>query len=215
MTDSPDDAPRRPRSGPGHPPEPTDPAEPRRIQVRDAGMMRALAHPVRLRLLGLLRVSGPATVGMLAEQVGESAGTVSYHVQTLAKHGFVVEAPGLARDRRERWWRAAHDVTTSDAADLLGDPEAKAASDEYRRTVIDSYRRELLAAIDAEAGLEPEWVAASDSSDAVAHLTLEEFRNVGAELAAVREKWFRRGRERRTGTRAVRVITHVFPRSGP
>jgi DNA-binding transcriptional ArsR family regulator len=198
-----------PDAGPAH-----TPAQSTRVELRDAGAMRALAHPVRLRLLGLLRLSGPATVGMLAERVGESAGTVSYHVQTLAKHGFVVEAPDLARDRRERWWKAAHDVTTSSSAELLGDPEAKAASDEYRRTVLDSYHRELLAAIDAEVDLEPEWVAASDSSDVAARLTLDELRQLGAELDEVREKWYRFGREARPGTRTVRLITHVFPRAG-
>ena len=45
------------------------------------------------------------------------------------------------------------------------------------------------------------------------HLTLEEFRELTADLAAVREKWWGRGREPRDGTRAVRWITHTFPRS--
>jgi DNA-binding transcriptional ArsR family regulator len=176
--------------------------------------MRALAHPMRLRILGVLRMDGPATVGMLAEQTGESAGSVSYHVSTLAKHGLVEEAPELARDRRERWWRAAHEMTSWDTAEFLRDPERQAASEAMRRTVLESYHRELLDALDAEATLEAEWVEASDSSDGAAHLTLEEFRELAADLAAVREKWWGRGREAREGTRTVRWITHVFPRRG-
>jgi hypothetical protein len=81
-----------------------------------------------------------------------------------------------------------------------------------RRVVLDAYHRELFEALDAEMALEPEWVAASDSSDGGAQLTLDEFRELNDELAAVREKWWNYGREPREGTRWVRWITHTFPR---
>ncbi|QAY74750.1 ArsR family transcriptional regulator [Agromyces protaetiae] len=191
--------------------EPTS-TEPTSIDVRDPGPLRALANPVRLRLLGMLRVDGPATVGQLAERSGEAAGSVSYHLQTLAKHGFVVEVPELARDRRERWWQAVHDFTHVGAESAAGDPERRDASEAMRRAVLDSYHRELLDALEAELTLEPEWIEASDSSDIAAHLTLDEFRELAADLAAVRDKWFARGRDRRDGTRTVRLITHAFPR---
>lgn len=190
-----------------------DRSEPSRIDLRDAGPMRAMAHPMRLRIIGMLRLDGPATVGMLAERTGEAAGSVSYHVATLAKHGFVEPAPELARDRRERWWRAAHEVTSWQAAEFLDDPERHAASDALRRAVLESYHRELVSALEAEATLDPEWVAASDSSDGAAQLTLEEFRELAADLAAVREKWWGRRRGPREGARPVRWITHVFPRA--
>lgn len=184
------------------------------VRLHDAGPMRALAHPLRLRLLGMLRLEGPATVGMLAERTGEAAGSISYHIGTLARHGFVEEQPDLARDRRERWWRAAHEVTSWRSEEFLADPDRHAASDALRRTVLEAYHRELVAALEAEATLESEWVAASDSSDGAAQLTLEEFQELSAELAALREKWWGRGREPREGTRSVRWITHVFPRPG-
>ncbi len=68
----------------------------------DVTAVRALAHPLRLRLLDLLRFDGPATATMLAERVGESSGSTSYHLRQLARHGFIEEAP--KRDGRERWW---------------------------------------------------------------------------------------------------------------
>ncbi|WP_353813324.1 helix-turn-helix domain-containing protein [Agromyces sp. SYSU T00266] len=194
--------------------DPERPTAESNVRLHDPGPMRAMAHPMRLRIIGLLRMEGPATVGMLAATTGESAGSVSYHMATLAKHGFVEEAPELARDRRERWWRAAHEMTSWDAVEFLDDPARHAASEALRRTVLESYHRELLAALDAEATLEPEWIASSDSSDGAAHLTLEEFRELAAELAAVREKWWARRREPADGTRLVRWITHVFPRVG-
>jgi DNA-binding transcriptional ArsR family regulator len=189
-------------------------AEPTRsIDLHDAGPMRALAHPLRLRMLGILRVNGPQSVGRLAEATGVASGSVSYHLATLAKHGFVVPAPELERDGRERWWKAAHEMTSSQSAEFLDDPERREADEAMRRAVLDSYHRELLQALDAELALEPEWVAASDSSDGAAHLTLDEFRELGAELEALREKWWGYGRTPRPGTRPVRWITHVFPRS--
>lgn len=185
----------------------------RSIDLHDAGPMRALAHPLRLRILGLLRVDGPQSVGRLAEATGVASGSVSYHLATLAKHGFVVRVPELESDGRERWWKAAHEMTSSQSAEFLDDPERREAHDAMRRAVLDSYHRELLHALDAELALEPEWVAASDSSDGGAHLTLDEFRELGSELEALREKWWGYGRTPRPGTRRVRWITHIFPRS--
>ena len=183
------------------------------IDLHEAGPMRALAHPLRLRILGLLRVEGPKSVGMVVEATGAASGSVSYHLATLAKHGFVVPAPELERDGRERWWRAAHEMTSMRSVEFLDDPERREAGEAMRRTVLESYHRELLEALDAEMTLEPEWVAAADSSDGAAQLTLEEFQELTAELEAVREKWWARGREPREGTRAVRWITHTFPRT--
>ncbi|WP_438854169.1 ArsR/SmtB family transcription factor [Agromyces sp. M3QZ16-3] len=183
------------------------------IDLRDAGAMRAMAHPLRLRILGLLRMQGPHSVGMLAAATGTASGSISYHLSTLAKYGFVEPAPEHERDGRERWWRAAHEMTSLDAESYLDDPDRREAAEAMRRTVIDSYHRELLAALDAELDLEPEWIAASDSSDGGAQLTLDEFRELTSDLAAVREKWWAVGREPRPGTRAVRWITHTFPRS--
>jgi DNA-binding transcriptional ArsR family regulator len=77
-------------------------AEPR--DLRDPREIRALAHPLRLRLLDALRFEGPETATGLARRLGESSGSTSYHLRQLARHGFVEEQPGLARGR-ERWWR--------------------------------------------------------------------------------------------------------------
>ena len=65
--------------------------------------IRALSHPLRVRLLDLLRFDGPSTATLLARRVGESSGATSYHLRQLARHGFIEEEQ---RDgRRERWWR--------------------------------------------------------------------------------------------------------------
>ena len=84
--------------------------------------MQSLAHPLRMRLLGLLRMQGPSTATKLASQVGESSGLTSDHLRQLASVGMVTDAdPSDLADvqptgGRERWWKAAHQFTRSRAA---------------------------------------------------------------------------------------------------
>ncbi|MFG1988539.1 helix-turn-helix domain-containing protein [Actinoplanes sp. NPDC048988] len=72
----------------------------------DPRTLRGLAHPLRVRLLNLLRERGPSTASRLGEQLGQSSGATSYHLRQLAAYGFVVEDAGRGT-ARERWWRAA------------------------------------------------------------------------------------------------------------
>jgi DNA-binding transcriptional ArsR family regulator len=62
--------------------------------LNDPLAMRALAHPVRLALLEVLALEGPLTATKAAELLDESPGNMSWHLQTLAKYGFVEEAGG-------------------------------------------------------------------------------------------------------------------------
>lgn len=77
--------------------------------------LRALAHPVRLRMLGMLRMDGPATATSLASRLGLNTGATSYHLRSLAQHGFVVDDAERGNGR-ERWWQAAHTSTRTDTA---------------------------------------------------------------------------------------------------
>jgi len=68
----------------------------------DVRGVRALAHPLRLKMLDLLRFDGPSTASLLAERLGESSGATSYHLRLLAKYGYIEEGP--RGNGRERWW---------------------------------------------------------------------------------------------------------------
>ncbi|MEU6024671.1 helix-turn-helix domain-containing protein [Micromonospora sp. NPDC047134] len=98
---------------------------PRRVRI-DRRQVRVLAHPLRTRLLGALRVKGPATASGLAELLDTNTGATSYHLRQLAEVGLVVEEPGRGTGR-QRWWRAAHDVTNWENTDFDDDPDARAA----------------------------------------------------------------------------------------
>ena len=94
----------------------------------DARQIRVLAHPLRARLLGRLRLDGPATATRLAEALGTNTGATSYHLRQLADAGLVLEDEGAGRGR-ERWWRAAHDVSSWQRTAYADDPDATAAAD--------------------------------------------------------------------------------------
>ncbi|GGS20900.1 hypothetical protein GCM10010252_70280 [Streptomyces aureoverticillatus] len=87
---------------------------------REPAAVKALTHPLRIRLLGLLRTDGPATASELAARTGESSASTSYHLRVLAKYAFVAEAEH--RDGRERRWRPVHAVTTWDHSAMDASP---------------------------------------------------------------------------------------------
>src|SRR2546423_11325721 len=72
-------------------------------ELRDPRALRAMAHPVRLRLMEELLIRGPATATELAERVGENPANCSWHLRQLAKYGFVEEAGGGTG--RQRPWQ--------------------------------------------------------------------------------------------------------------
>jgi len=138
-------------------------------QVRlDARSLRGLAHPVRLRLLGLLREDGPSTATALAADIGESSGVTSYHLRQLAAYGFVVEDETPRASRRERWWRAAHRSTILEHQ-TTDDVETTMLVDEYLRSVAGANADRLLRYADGLAGIRealgPEFADAADLSD--------------------------------------------------
>lgn len=78
--------------------------------VDDLRAVRALAHPLRLELLDLLRFEGPSTATRLAQRLGESSGATSYHLRLLAHYGYIEAASG-GGGKRERWWQYRERMT--------------------------------------------------------------------------------------------------------
>jgi DNA-binding transcriptional ArsR family regulator len=106
---------------------------PRRV-IGDAKRWKALSHPVRGEILRHLDEHGPATSTTLAEALGESTGTTSYHLRVLAEAGVIEEVPERAHGR-ERWWRTfPTDHREPDYQTLS--PADRAALDEWRAAQI-------------------------------------------------------------------------------
>lgn len=186
--------------------------------LRDAEALEALAHPLRGRLLGLLRTDGPATASGLAQRVGESSGVTSYHLRKLAEVGFVEEETERGT-RRERWWRAIHSATSWSPSDFLGNPEAYKASISLRREWNRWQQRLLDRWMEEEREWDPDWVRAASSGDDLLVLTAEETDALDKELWDViqrhRDASLEAGREAGVdGAERVVVLFHVVPIRG-
>ena len=72
-------------------------------EITDLGIIKALAHPLRRRILEHLQ-RGPESATTLADKLAENTGATSYHLRELAKQGFLEEVPELSRGK-QRWWR--------------------------------------------------------------------------------------------------------------
>ena len=151
--------------------------------------LKALSHPVRVRMLGMLRVDGPATATSLAERLGLNTGATSYHLRQLAQHGLIVddESRGNGRDR---WWKAAHDATMT-RSDMVQDEAGAEAMDAYLQSVVVVMTQMLQRAIEERPVLPDEWRRASTFSDWVIKLTPARARalidSMGADLESFEE----------------------------
>lgn len=93
----------------------------------DLEALKALAHPLRVRILHVLTTRGAQTSSSLAAELGESTGSTSYHLRQLEAKGFIAEDASIGT-ARERWWRRAVDQVQVWTKDLAEQPEGRAAS---------------------------------------------------------------------------------------
>ncbi|WP_371521367.1 ArsR/SmtB family transcription factor [Kitasatospora sp. NBC_01300] len=178
--------------------------------VLTAKGMRAMAHPVRMQLVGLLRKHGPSTATRLAEQLGLNSGATSYHLRQLAAAGFVEEDPERG-NARERWWRSAHKFTVW-TSDDMADEELDTAVG-FLRSVLTAHALAAQRSVDAFETMPREWRKAVGLSDVLLQLTPEEAEQLAADLSAVVRRYRVLDAEGPApeGTERVAVVVHVLP----
>ena len=178
---------------------------PRLRQIEDARLLRAMAHPLRLRLLEALIKDGPETASELGRRLDESSGMTSYHLRQLEKYGFVEED---GRHGRKRFWRAVDEgfewTTDTDDAGLLE------ASGALGRQLVGQYTRWLTRWFAETRHWDRRWRAAAASGDYWFELTPAELRELGDEVTAVLKRYEDR-RAPRDGTERTIVLFHGFP----
>lgn len=175
----------------------------------DARSLRGLAHPLRVRLLSLLRADGPATATGLAQRLGETSGTTSWHLRQLAEHGFIAQDTERG-NRRERWWKAVHEATELRVEDFSGDSDLAGPLTAYlyEVTAAASHRVQTFLAEQWPA----EWLEAAVLSDMDLPLTPTELDALRTELHEVVERY---RRAERPGDETVVVQIQGFPRHRP
>lgn len=186
-----------------------------KVVTPDTTALKALAHPDRLRMLGLLRFDGPATATGLARRMGLNSGATSYHLRQLAEHGFIEEAKEHG-NKRERWWQARHEMTQHDPAEMEG--EMLEAGMAMIRAILSQHAALMQRAIEEFPALPVEWRRASNTSDYVMSLTAREAFVLKEKLTAllweaVRQAPAQSG-EAEPDKRNFMIMLHAFPFSG-
>jgi DNA-binding transcriptional ArsR family regulator len=175
-------------------------------RLTDARALRALAHPTRLALVGLLRREGPLTATRAGERLGQSSANASFHLRQLAKYGLVEEAGGGTG--RERPWRATTMFTAW--PDAPADPEVAAATGLLSQVIAERYFEDL-----TRWGQEPvRWRQAAVFGDTLIWVTADELADLGREQYALADRYLdrlERPELRPEGARLVTFLHVAFP----
>jgi DNA-binding transcriptional ArsR family regulator len=190
----------------------TEPAKPATEVVLDAKGLRALAHPLRVELVNLLRRHGPSTATRLADLLGVNSGTASYHLRRLGAAGFV-EEDAERGNARERWWRPVHQITRLNDVDLAErEPEATLT---YLQAVSAGYNLRVQQTLSAFDTMPRDWRRALDLSSRSLRLTAEEAERLRGELTEVLDRYRRDTPEEADsapeGAERLSLITLLLP----
>ena len=169
--------------------------------------LRALSHPTRLTLLTLLDEEGPLTATEAGERIGESPANASFHLRTLAKYGYVEEAPGGRG--RQRPWQAVRLATDIPADELSA--EAKLSADALLELIRERDNDRLRAYGRIRADFPKQWRAAATEMRMSLHLTAAELAEIGEGIEALLEPYLTEGADRRPGTLPVSFGLFAVP----
>jgi DNA-binding transcriptional ArsR family regulator len=178
----------------------------------DSVSIRALAHPLRNRIVGKLRSDGPATATQLAARLGTNSGTTSYHLRKLAEIGMVTEADDVG-DGRDRWWRAVHEFTSFTSSEFRDDPDDRAAADWLINYHLRTNTEATQAWLDVHNDWPKPWLAISDLSDYRLYLTVDQAQAMIRELHEVVLRYRAQGEQARSAGDAV-IDVHNPPVDG-
>lgn len=177
--------------------------------IRDPKRLRALSHPLRWKLINVIGDEDSATATRCAEVLGESVASCSYHLNMLAKYGFVEQAEG--GQGREKPWRltSVEQSFGSDELDVESQLAAEAAGDAFLDFEFEAMRNRV-----KRRGVEPaEWRPATGIAAATLHLTLDEARELHDRIVELIDTHIDRTEHpelRPEGARQLRVFTSMF-----
>lgn len=183
-----------------------------REPIRDPKTLRALAHPLRWKLINVLHTYGTSTATECAELTGESVASCSYHLNMLAQYGFVAEVPGKGRQKPWRLVRRNQSLSSiglDDETALAVEAASEAYLDQELATLRERLRRN-----DHEPD---EWRELTGTRATTEFLTAAEAAEVQAKIAEIFEPYADRvekAENRPDDARPVRffLATTVAPR---
>jgi DNA-binding transcriptional ArsR family regulator len=175
--------------------------------------MRALAHPLRLRILDELSINGPLTASGLGERLSESSGATSYHLRQLEKHGLVREDTTKG-NARERWWvRRPGSMSTPERREFPpGSAERLATTlieDEWNRAR-EMHLHEFFDEGDAVFG--DDWLEVATADTINLRLTADQLHQLVLDIDVVLWKYIDAYKTTPTaGSRPVQIHVNAFP----
>ena len=110
-------------------------------------MLKAMANPLRRRIAAELAAVESARATDLADRLGVAANSLSFHLRVLAEAGIIEEAPELARDRRDRVWRALPGGLSVGSPSRPSSPEDSLALQAYLGQEAEDQVRQLQAVV--------------------------------------------------------------------
>lgn len=158
-------------------------------QITDSRVLAAMAHPLRRRLMDVLKVHGPATASAVAGRTGQSVANVSHHLKVLHSSGLIEEVPELARDRRERWWRLVSASLRWSTEDFAHDPASEATAEAAQSLNLDHHVGLVRAWFAADEDQRAHWQDASFSTDKWLDLTPVELAELSHQVIDLLERW--------------------------
>ncbi|MFE7233342.1 ArsR/SmtB family transcription factor [Streptomyces sp. NPDC002405] len=185
-------------------------------KVTDLGTLKALAHPLRMKLYRLLFVAEAATASHLAEQVDEAVSLVSYHLRKLAEHGLIEAAEPRSGDARERWWQPASDGVSIRDEDFRDAPEKLAAHLAASRLFLEQRVEMYRTYLDERPHWGAEWNEAAFDSESLLRLTAAELAELNKAMHDLVTKYDELGRAREAagdteGREHVALHMYGFP----
>lgn len=178
----------------------------------DPQTLKALAHPVRLKMLEQLMFHGPATATELAERIGESAPNCSWHLRQLAKYGYIEDVPG--EHGRQRPYRAV--LRGNSWGSSTASPELAVAADAMSEVLVDREVGELRSWIQRRTHDPVPWQDATFLNQTITWLTADELDQVGQEIRAIVLRHMDRVVDpslRPEGARPIRMLAWGVPAS--
>ncbi len=172
---------------------------------------RALAHPLRSRIVAHLRIDGAATSAELARALDTNTGVTSYHVRVLEAAG-LVEDTGLGNAKTRIWAVVDPDEDDLEIAD--NEPDDEATDRWLDHDYIDHFATRTHRWVDEQDAYAPIWQESCGLRDVSVLATEEQFVAYLAELDELNERYRRIGAGS-PGARRIAVFLAPLPVDPP
>ncbi|MGO0578190.1 ArsR/SmtB family transcription factor [Ornithinimicrobium panacihumi] len=152
--------------------------------VSQAEAIKALTHPLRIRLLNLFVAEAELTATECAQRTGESVASCSFHLRQLEKYGHVERAQARGK---ERPWRASGRgyAVRADADDVESVTAAQAFASLWLTEQLARMQRWT-----AEIGRDdPAWIYASTQTSAEFWVTREELDELSRQVERLADRF--------------------------